>query len=150
MRNRTARMSKGFTLIELLVVVAIIGVITAIAIPALQTAVDKSKQRATMADMRGLATGIQLYQIDHSIFPSDGTPATTLVDPAAALHQDRAPRPTMPGTTTTITIPTALLGILSSRSARTGSMESTSRRRPDYQFELDLVYATGRFSNAPD
>src|SRR5262245_38345196 len=73
------RGSEGFTLVELLVVVAIIGVIAAIAIPALQTALDKSKQRASMADMRSIATGIQLYEIDHSIFPTDATPATTLV-----------------------------------------------------------------------
>src|SRR5215813_866367 len=46
---------KGFTLLELLVVVAIIGIITAIAIPNLLYAVQRAKQRRTMLDMKNIA-----------------------------------------------------------------------------------------------
>jgi type II secretion system protein G len=50
------RRQKGFTLLELLVVCAIIGIIASIAIPNLLVAIQRSKQRRTMVDMRNLAT----------------------------------------------------------------------------------------------
>ena len=47
---------KGFTLIELIIVVAVIGIIAAILIPNLLDALQKTKQKRTMADMRDLGT----------------------------------------------------------------------------------------------
>ena len=65
------RMKKqtGFTLIELLIVVAIIGIIAAIAIPNLLNAIDRGKQKRSMADMRSLGTAIESYSVDVNFYP---------------------------------------------------------------------------------
>jgi len=56
---------KGFTLIELLIVIAIIGIVAAIAIPNLLTALQKGKQKATMGDMKSNGTAIESYITDN-------------------------------------------------------------------------------------
>ena len=69
------RDSKGFTLIELLIVVAIIGIIAAIAIPNLLNAIDRGKQKRTMADMRSLGTAVESYAVDNNVYPVATTAA---------------------------------------------------------------------------
>jgi type II secretion system protein G len=70
------RNAKGFTLIELLIVVAIIGIIAAIAIPNLLNAIDRGKQKRTMADLRSMGTAIEEYSIDNNFYP--GTTVNTV------------------------------------------------------------------------
>jgi type II secretion system protein G len=73
--------SKGFTLIELLIVVAIIGIIAAIAVPSLLSAIQRSKQKRSMADMRSIGTALETYQIDYNKYPQDGATNLTVLQP---------------------------------------------------------------------
>jgi len=63
MRRVTAA-QKGFTLIELLIVIAIIGIIVSMLIPNLLDAMQKAKQKRTMADVRITGTAMFSWLTD--------------------------------------------------------------------------------------
>jgi general secretion pathway protein G len=87
------RRDAGFTLIELLVVVAVIGLIVAIAIPNLLAAIDRGKQKRTMADIRSIAVAVESYAVDVNLYPR--YPSVTVVQ--GGLDVDVMPyNPTIP------------------------------------------------------
>ncbi len=59
----------GFTLIELLIVVAIIAILAAIAVPNFLEAQTRSKVSKVKADMNSIATAIECYMVDYSVYP---------------------------------------------------------------------------------
>lgn len=57
------RKQRGFTLLELMISVAIIGILAAIAMPAYDSYITKSKIKAAQADLVGLSLSLEnLYQ----------------------------------------------------------------------------------------
>jgi general secretion pathway protein G len=74
-RGETVSRERGFTLIEILIVVAILAIMVAIAIPNLLNAIERSRQSRTVADIRLISEGVELYQNDNSYYPviNEGT-----------------------------------------------------------------------------
>ncbi len=72
---------KGFTLIELLIVIAIIGLLSTLAVVALGSARVKARDSKRLADLKQLQTALELYYTDKSYYPV-GNPAITLGGPA--------------------------------------------------------------------
>jgi len=139
---------KGFTLVELMIVIAIISILAAVAIPAMLTSLDKSKQRGSMADMRMIGQGIQLYELDTSSFVADGTAMSSLVlliEPftmTVLRHEDHWSHSYQYNTD-------GLTWYSLESFGRDGVDGVNITPATAFQFELDLLYASGRFVNAP-
>ncbi len=71
MQNQQRRKQKGFTLIELMIVVAIIGVLSAIAVPAYKNYVTKSEVASGLATLKSIITPAELYYQEKGAYPTD-------------------------------------------------------------------------------
>ncbi len=63
-------MARGFSLLELLVVVAIIGVLMAITVPLMQSAMLRAHVGATASGSRIIFNAFQRYHIDYNMYPN--------------------------------------------------------------------------------
>lgn len=74
MKNcRKLSQQNGFTLLELLIVVAIIGILAAIAIPAMSSYVKKAHYAAALAECREVYNAFTVYHLDNGMYPYDSS-----------------------------------------------------------------------------
>jgi prepilin-type N-terminal cleavage/methylation domain-containing protein len=72
------RKQKGFTLIELLVVISIIGLLSTLAVVALNNARLKARDAKRVSDIKQIQTALELYYNDATVYPASLTPAGTI------------------------------------------------------------------------
>jgi len=82
---------RGFTLIEMMIVVAIIAILVAILVPNFIRARAQAQTAACEANLKEIATVLELYQTDHEQYPTASNSPVTASDPNLAPYLKQTP-----------------------------------------------------------
>lgn len=123
-----------------------LGIIGAIAVPNLLDAVDRGKQKRTMADMRTIAVAMESYATDHAAYPA----ADDLQGVRAALEPRYVQR--LPGVDgwehpfRVFSDAESYWIVSPGKDGRFGGCEGG----PTYEYVADICYADGTFTQWPE
>ena len=142
MRVHHERGQGGYSIIELLLVLGLVAVLTAIVVPQLMSAWDRARQRASMADMRSIASANGVYRVDYSTYAPD-------LDALMPYYMEPVP-PTDAWNTVWVYESTGRDYLLSSLGTDGAPGPAAPSPWYDQPFEADLVVQNGAFTQAPD
>lgn len=146
------RADRGFTLVELLVVVAILGLLVGIVVYSLADAVDRSRQKRTVADLRALATAVEAYSIDFQCYPRGAEGGTEQLDARLAPTYIRS-LPRVDGWRESIgvlLVPSGDTYTIFSGGGDHLAEPGSWRGGPTTSFDDDIVFAIGGFVQWPE
>lgn len=127
--------------VGVLVIVAVIGILAAIAVPNLLTAMQRSKQKRTMADMRSIGTAVESYRVDND----DKVPPST---------SELAPKylkavPAVDGWGTPLRYETTTAGYTIASAGADKQFEDAPAGGVTSSFDCDLIFSNGQFLQYP-
>jgi len=136
-----------------LALLAVLGIVAAIAIPNFLTALQRSRQKRTMADMRSLATALEAYATTTNQYPQ-GTSAAELGPVLTPTYIKAVP--TVDGWGTPLAYERRAPGEYALASAgadkqfERGALHEYSPGTATQNFDCDLVFANGSFVQYPE
>jgi len=140
-----------------LVMVSMIGIIAAIAIPNLLTAIQRGKQKRTMADIRSIGTACEAFAVDHNAYPDAETmddlarqvqpkyiPNLPVVDGWEHRFYYKATNPTTDGPQQYVILSAGKDGLLEHSNLEGYTQAATT------SFNNDIVFSQGSFIQYPE
>ena len=89
----TSAARPGFTLVEIMVVVVIIGILTALVVPATMRAITRARDTEAKMEVAAIADAVDQYHLKYGDFPPDGSDFQVLVRHMRKITNNRIGQP---------------------------------------------------------